>query len=63
MMVCRPKKLYYVSLYRARTLPKGGWCNYITTPYLGRAKYYAKKLKIKDRQIDVREKGKRPYVV
>jgi hypothetical protein len=42
----------------------GRWSmNYICTPYLGRARYYAKKLKLKHRQIDVRERGKKPYVL
>jgi hypothetical protein len=42
----------------------GKWSrNYICTPYLGRARYYAKKLKLKHRQIDVREQGKKSYVL
>jgi hypothetical protein len=40
-----------------------GYSNFIVTPYLGRARYYAKRLKRKDRQIDVRERGKRGYVL
>ena len=63
-MQCYPKKLYYVLLYKARTFPDGGWSNFIATPHLGRARYYAKKLKRKHRQIDVRERGNRnPYVL
>jgi hypothetical protein len=56
------RRLYYVSLYKPRTF-HGGWANYIVTPYIGRARYYAKRLKRKDRQIDVREWGKRGYVL
>ena len=50
------RRLYYVALYKPRTFPSG-WANYIATPYIGRARYYAKRLKRKDRQIDVRERG------
>ncbi len=63
MNIIRPKILYYVMLYKMRTFPDGGWSNYICTPHLGKARYYAKKLKRGDRQIDVREKGKKPYVL
>ncbi len=55
------RRLYYVALYQPRTFP-GGWANFIVTPHLGRARYYAKRLKRKDRQIDVRERG-RAYVL
>ncbi len=55
------RRLYYVALYQPRTF-SGGWANYIVTPYIGRARYYAKRLKRKDRQIDVRERG-RAYVL
>jgi hypothetical protein len=45
-------------------VPKyGGWSNYISTPSLARAKRLAKKLPLKYRQIDVRIKGKRAYVL
>ena len=37
--------------------------NFIATASLGRARYFAKKLKRKYRQIDVRERGKKPYVL
>ena len=57
------KKMYYVALNRSKTFPDGGWRDYMATPSLGRARYYAKKLKRKYRQIDVREKGKKPYVL
>jgi len=63
MLFVRPKKLYYVLLYKPRTFPDGGWSNFIATPYLGKARYYAKKLKRPHRQIDVRQKGKKPYVL
>jgi len=59
MKHCWSKKMYYVALNKPRTFPDGGWSNYISTPSLGRARYYAKKLKRKYRQIDVYEKGKR----
>lgn len=59
------KKRYYVALNKPQTFPDGGWRNFIATPYLGRARYFAKKLKVKHRQIDVREHGanKKPYVL
>jgi len=63
MLFVRPKKLYYVLLYKARTFPNGGWSNFIATPYLGKARYYAKKLKRQHRQIDVRVRGKRKAYV
>jgi len=52
---------YCVMLYKARKF-SFGYSNYIVTPYLGRARYYAKRLKVRDRQIDVRERG-RAYVL
>lgn len=58
-----PKKTYYVALNHSKTFPDGGWRDYIATPSLGRARYYAKRLKRKYRQIDVYEKGKKPYVL
>jgi len=57
----RHHRLYYVMLYKFRELPHGN-SNFIVTPYLGRARYYAKRLKVRDRQIDVRERG-RAYVL
>jgi hypothetical protein len=42
---------------------KNGSRNYVRTPSLGRARYYAKKLKLKVRQIDVLEYGKKKYVL
>jgi len=57
------KKLYYVQLNKAKIHPDGGWCNYICTPHIGRARHYVKKLKRGYRQIDVREMGKLPYVL
>ena len=62
-MICRPKKQYYVALNKWIHYPDGGGANFIHTPYLGRARYFAKKLKLKRRQIDVRELGKKPYVL
>jgi hypothetical protein len=62
-MVCRPKKQYYVNLYKLRTFSDGGCSNFIATPSLAQARYYAKKLKLKHRQIDVREWGKKAYVL
>jgi hypothetical protein len=37
--------------------------NFITTSSLTCAKRWAKKLKLKHRQIDVKEQGKKPYVL
>ena len=39
------------------------WKNYIETTCLNRAIRMSKKLKLKYRQIDVREWGKKPYVL
>ena len=63
MKFCRPKKQYYVHAYKIQYDGYGGWSNFIHTPSLARAKYFAKKLKLKHRQIDVREWGKKPYVL
>ena len=60
------KKLYYVSLNKMverRDRLGLSWSNFIATPSLARARFWAKKLKLKHRQIDVREKGKKPYVL
>jgi hypothetical protein len=54
----RPHIMYYVMLNKWRT-----HSNFIATASLGRARYFAKKLKRKYRQIDVRERGKKPYVL
>ena len=62
MRYYRPKKLYYVTLNKIVD-SDGGWRNYIATPRLSQARHYAKKLKRKYRQIDVRERGKKPYVL
>ena len=66
MKLCYSKKKYYVHLYKMieSSDANGRWSmNYICTPHLGHARYYAKKLKLKHRQIDVRERGKKPYVL
>lgn len=62
---CYPRKRYYVALKKWKSFPDGGGTNFIATPHLGKARYYAKKLKVKYRQIDVRERGanKKPYVL
>jgi hypothetical protein len=62
MKHCWSKKLYYVCC-RWIEYPKGGGRNFIATKHLGRARYYAKRLKLKVRQIDVWEKGKKKYVL
>ena len=41
----------------------GGQSNYTATPSLARARMLNQKLKVKHRQIDVRIKGKKPYVL
>jgi len=61
-MRCYSKKLYYVSSNKIIRL-SDGWRNYIRTASLSRAKMAAKRLKLKYRQIDVREKGKKPFVL
>jgi hypothetical protein len=59
---CYARKRYHVTL--KKMVPKyGGWSNYISTPSLARAKRLSKKLPLKWRQIDVRIKGKRAYVL
>ena len=66
MKRCRPKTLYLVSTYQSivRVNRYGRLTkNFITTPSLNCAKRWVKKLKLKHRQIDVREKGKKPYVM
>ena len=66
MIMCRTKKLYYVALNKEKVFHDAlgtSWSNFIATPYLGRARYYAKKLKLKTRQIDVRVWGKGKYVL
>ena len=61
-MRCWHKKLYYVRCKWIAFLDGGGR-NYITTPSLGRALRMNKKLKLGVRQIDVRVRGKEPYVL
>jgi hypothetical protein len=54
--------MYWVSL-RKIVKTTDGWRNYIATPSLAQARHYAKKLKLKHRQIDVRVHGEKPYVL
>jgi len=61
-MHCWTNKLYYVCC-RLIANPKDGVRDFIEPKHLGRARYYAKKLKLKERQIDVWEKGKKKYVL
>ena len=66
MIMCRHKKMYYVKLNKIKEYYDAlgsSSANYIATPYLGQARYYAKKLKLKYRQIDVRIWGKGKYVL
>ena len=63
MIHCWSKKTYYVPLNKPKTFPDGSWSNFIGTPSLGRARYYANKLKLKYRQIDVHQQGKKGYVL
>lgn len=59
---CYPRRRYHVVVQKM--LPRyGGWTNYISTPSLARARRLAKKLPLKWRQIDVRIKGRRAYVL
>jgi hypothetical protein len=61
---CFPKTVYHVHFGKWIERSDGGWGNFISTHSLGRARYYAKKAKLKFRQIDVRTRGKRePYVL
>jgi hypothetical protein len=61
-MRCWYKKLYYV---RAawKDYHDGGGRNFIATPSLQRAIRMNKRLKLSVRQIDVRIRGKRPFVL
>lgn len=61
MHYSRPRKRYYVRTKWIET--SGGGRNYVVTPSLARAKRLNKKLKVKHRQIDVREWGKKAYVL
>jgi hypothetical protein len=59
---CYARRRYHVGL--KKMVPRyGGWSNYISTPSLARARRLAKKLPLKWRQIDVRIKGRRAYVL
>lgn len=60
--MCRHRKLYYVRT-AWKKFADGGGRNYLATPSLARAMRMNKKLKIAARQIDVRERGKKPYVL
>ena len=55
---CLPKTTYYVTLGKFIDQVGGGWGNLISTHSLGRARFYAKKAKLKFRQIDVKTRGK-----
>jgi len=60
-MRCWYKRLYYVRT-AWKDYPDGGR-NYIATPSLQRAIRMNKRLKVGVRQIDVRIRGKRPFVL
>ena len=60
--MCRHTKLYYVRT-AWKSFAGGGGRNYLATPSLARAIRMNKKLKLVARQIDVRERGKKPYVL
>lgn len=59
MRHCWHKKTYYVALKKWKDFPDGGGTNFEATHLIGRACYLNSKLKLKDRQIDVRISGKR----
>ena len=61
--LCWPKTTYYVNLGKFIDQVGGGWGNLISTTSLGRARFYAKKAKLKVRQIDVSTRGQKPYVL
>jgi len=61
MIFSRPRKKYWV---RTKWIKIGnGGRNFVATPSLARAKRLNKKLKLKYRQIDVRIRGKKAYVL
>jgi hypothetical protein len=60
---CLPKTTYYVTLGKFIDQVGGGWGNLTSTHSLGRARFYAKKAKLKFRQIDVKTRGKEHYVL
>jgi hypothetical protein len=62
MRYCFAKTQYYVAC-RWISYSDGGGRNFIRTPVLGKARYYAKRLPLRIRQIDVRTNGKPPYVL
>jgi len=57
---CEPKTRYYVNLGKFIDQLGGSWGNLISTTSLGRARFYAKKAKLKFRQIDVVQQGRKP---
>ena len=61
-MRCWHKKLYYVRT-AWKAFADGGGRNYLVPASLGRAMRMNKKLKVVERQIDVRVRGKKPYVL
>ena len=61
-MRCWHKKLYYVRT-AWKAFADGGGRNYLVTASLGSAMRMNKKLKVVARQIDVRVRGKKPYVL
>jgi len=57
---CEPKTRYYVNLGKFIDQVGGSWGNLVSTTSLGRARFYAKKAKLKFRQIDVVQHGRKP---
>ena len=57
-MKCYYIKKYYVRLTKWKPFPEGGGRNFECTHLLGRARYLNSKLKVNERQIDVRVRGK-----
>lgn len=60
---CWPKTLYTIPLKKWKDFGDGGGTDFMNTSCIGLARFMAKKLPLKYRQIDVRIKGKKPYVL
>ena len=63
MRRCRNMSFQYSVHVNKPIIKPNVWKNYIETTCLNRAIRMSKKLKLKHRQIDVRQWGQKPYVL
>jgi hypothetical protein len=63
MRRCRNRRVQYMIHLNKFIVRKTYWRNFVETTSLKRAIRMSKKLKLKYRQIDVRQWGKKPYVL